>query len=84
MRYLIPAAVAAATLTVPGAAQSQNRDLLTQASFGDRDRATALRRVQAVVAATDDDTSYEGRLLRATAFGYRAKLTGSRSDLTAS
>lgn len=82
MRYLILAA-AAATLAVPAAAQTANRELLTQASFGERDKGTALRKVQTAVAATDRDTSYEGRLIRATALGYRAKLTGSRGDLTA-
>lgn len=82
MRHLILAA-ATASLAVPAFAQSANRELLTQASFAERDRGAALRKVQVAVAATERDTSYEGRLIRATALGYRAKLLGSRSDLTA-
>lgn len=82
MRFFI-LTLAAAVVTTPAAAQTPARDLLTQASFVDRDRATALRKVQTVVGATDRDGSFEGRLLRATALGYRAKLNTSRSDLTA-
>ena len=82
MRVLILAA--ATVLAVPAAAQTRNREILTQASFVERDRAAALRAVQTAIAATDRDSSYEGRLIRATALGYRAKLTRSRSDLTAS
>lgn len=74
---------AAIALTTPATAQTRSRELLTQASFVERDRAAALGKVQAAVAVTERDTSYEGRLIRATALGYRAKLTGSRSDLTA-
>lgn len=83
MRIVILAIAAVATVASPALAQTENRDLLTQASFGDRDKATALKKIQTVVADTERDTSYEARLLRATALGYRAKLTGSRSDLTA-
>ncbi len=64
------------------------RELLTQASFGDSDEETALRRVSAAyVSATNllkrapDD--HEALLMRATALGYRAKLTGNRSDAIA-
>lgn len=83
MRTLIFTAATVA-LVVPAHAQAGNRDLLTQASFIDRDEASALRKVQAVVSDTEKDASYDGRVLRATAMGYRAKLTGSRGDLTAS
>lgn len=83
MRNLI-FAVAAVALAAPAMAQADNRDLLTQASFIDRDQATALRKVQTVVAATQQDTSFSARVMLATALGYRAKLTGSRTDLTTS
>lgn len=84
MRIPVLIAISAAVVAVPAAAQDQNRDLLTQASFVDRDQATALRKVQAVVSATQKDTNFNARVMLATALGYRAKLTGSRSDLTAS
>lgn len=80
MRNLI---LTLAFVAAPVVAQHPTRELLTQASFVERDKAAALRKVQAAVAATDRDSSFEGRLIRATALGYRAKLTGSRSDLTA-
>lgn len=84
MRNFICVALALTALAAPVQAQTGTRELLTQASFVDRDKASALRKVQAVVSATDHDTSLDARILRATALGYRAKLTGSRSDLTAS
>ncbi len=64
------------------------RDLLTQASFVDRDRVVALRRVtQAQTVATTQlqraPGDREAALMQATALGYRAKLTGSRSDAIA-
>lgn len=69
---------------IPAAAQSA-RDILTQASFSDGDEASALRRVTAAYAAAGaalarrpDDR--EAQLMRATALGYRAKLTGNRAD----
>lgn len=83
MRNLIPVAAILAACATPALAQANSRDLLTQASFTERDRGAALRKVQAVVAETDGEAGYEARLLRATAIGYRAKLTNSRSDLTA-
>ncbi|GAA3261698.1 hypothetical protein GCM10020258_25180 [Sphingomonas yabuuchiae] len=74
-------------MAAPARAQSA-RELLTQASFGDSDEASALRRVSSAytVAAnalkrTPDD--HESLLMRATALGYRAKLTGNRSDAIA-
>lgn len=77
------AIVAACFLTpAPTAAAETLRDQLTQASFGDRDRAVALKRVEAVIADLRDNVGAEAAILRATALGYRAKLTGSRSDLS--
>jgi len=72
---------------LPAAAQSA-RDLLTQASFGERDQAAALRRIQAAErsAATvlrQHPGDREAVLMQTTALGYRAKLTGSRSDAIA-
>lgn len=71
-------------MAAPAQAESA-RELLTQASFGDSDEASALRRVSAayqaatnVLKRTPDD--HEALLMRATALGYRAKLTGNRSD----
>lgn len=78
------AVVAAAVCASPVAASESQRDQLTQASFLDRDKAAALRRIQTVIAAVEGQTSAEAVLMRATAIGYRAKLTGSRSDLSAS
>ena len=64
------------------AAAEPLRDALTQASFGDRDKMTALKRVEAVIADLRDNAGAEAAVLRATALGYRAKLTGSRTDLS--
>ena len=83
-RGLWVAAVAVAVCASPVAASDSPREQLTQASFLDRDKGNALRRVQAVIAAVEGQTSQEAVLLRATALGYRAKLSGSRSDLSAS
>lgn len=86
MKYilLLCASLAAAS---PASAETP-RELLTQASFQDRDKAAALRRVGAAHAAATltlqrrpDDR--EAALMQATALGYRAKLTGSRSDAIA-
>lgn len=80
---ICPASIAAAVavLATPAVAQTP-RDLLTQASFGDRDKGVALRHVQTALAGLGGDGG-ENALMRATALGYRAKLTGSRSDLSA-
>lgn len=64
------------------------REMLTHASFQDRDKATALRHVvQAHAAATAalarNPANREAALMQATALGYRAKLTGSRGDAVA-
>lgn len=77
-------AVAAAVYASPVAATESARDQLTQASFIDRDKGTALKRVQGVIGSVEGQTSVEAVLMRATAIAYRAKLTGSRSDLSAS
>lgn len=64
------------------------RDLLTQASFLDRDLATARRHVAAAsqgAAAILQRAPHDGEaaLMQATAIGYDAKLTGSRSQAIA-
>lgn len=61
------------------------RELLTYASFEDRDPAAALRRIESarIIAAAElqrSPASYEAALIQAMAIGYRSKLTGSRSD----
>lgn len=71
-------------LSAPAVAQDP-RDLLTHAAFEDRNRDIALARVDRVRAlalarAADDQDS---AVLAAIAQGYRAKLTGSRSEATA-
>lgn len=80
-------AATAIVLACPANAETP-REMLTQASFGDHDRAAALGRV---------DTAYKGAtaalrampgdaeawLMQATALGYHAKLTGSRSEAVA-
>ncbi|WP_174284683.1 hypothetical protein [Sphingomonas bacterium] len=64
------------------------RDLLTQASFFDRDLVSAQRHVEsaaqgatAILQRTPQNS--EAALMRATAIGYDAKLTGSRSQAIA-
>src|SRR5690349_1500577 len=77
-------ATAAAVLCclTPGTAEAQSlRDQLTQASFNDRDKGVALKRVETVIADLRDNVGADAAILRATALGYRAKLTGSRTDL---
>ncbi|MES2754357.1 MAG: hypothetical protein V4659_06800, partial [Pseudomonadota bacterium] len=75
-------------VSMPATAQTP-RDLLTQASFGERDRAQAMRRIESALASTDaairrTPGDGEAMVIRATALGYRAKLTGSRADAAAS
>ena len=72
---------------MPVRAQSA-RDILTQASFNDNDEASALRRIAAAYAAAANALRHapddrEALLMRATALGYRAKLTGNRTDAVA-
>ena len=64
------------------------RDLLTQASFGDHDRATALGRINmalqsAAAVLRNSPGDPEAGLMHATAIGYHAKLTGSRGEAVA-
>ncbi|PAX07310.1 hypothetical protein [Sphingomonas lenta] len=64
------------------------REMLTHASFQDRDKAAALRRVVqahglATAALARNPNDREAALMQATALGYRAKLTGSRGDAVA-
>ena len=83
------AALACVSMVVASAAQAETpRDLLTQASFVDRDKGVALRRVGAAFSAASaqlgrNPGDREAALMQATALGYRAKLTGSRSDAVA-
>lgn len=85
MRAWLSGAIGGAMMvSAPCAAQSA-RDILTQASFNDRDPVDALSKVtqaQALASATlrRDPTDREALLMQATALGYRAKLTGSRTD----
>ncbi len=81
---LAAAAVVAMATSSPAAAESA-RELLTQASFADRDKAVALGRVDnafrfASAALRSQPSDAEARLMQATALGYRAKLTGSRAQ----
>ncbi|WP_343526336.1 hypothetical protein [Sphingomonas sp.] len=84
---LVLALAVGAVAGVPVQAQSA-RDILTQASFSDSDEATALRRVSAAYAVAGNSLrqapdDHEALLMRATALGYRAKLTGNRGDAMA-
>jgi hypothetical protein len=85
VRWLFPLAA----LLSPAAALAQSpRDLLIQAAFEDRTKAPALAKVErarTVAAATADraPNDQEAVVVGATALGYRAKLTGSRSEALA-
>jgi len=81
----IGAMVAISAVSAAPALAETPRELLTQASFLDRDRGVALTRVNraaAVAGATlvhaPDDQ--EAALMQAMANGYRAKLTGNRTE----
>lgn len=81
------ALICAAAIAAPVQAQSA-RDLLTQASFQERDKAAAARKVAqahalATAALRRNPNDREAALMQATALGYRAKLTGSRGDALA-
>ncbi|HEU0065730.1 MAG TPA: hypothetical protein VFQ57_00675 [Sphingomonas sp.] len=72
---------------VPVLAESP-REMLVTAAFADHDRALALARIErarvgasVLLGRRSDDQ--EAALIHATALGYRAKLTGSRSDAIA-
>jgi hypothetical protein len=83
------AIVAAAVAVTPVAARAETpRELLTRASFVDRDKTVALTRVDrahsvagATLARMPDDQ--EAALMQAMAVGYRAKLTGNRTEAIA-
>lgn len=79
--------LAGCAIAAPVQAQSA-RDILTQASFADIDQASALRRVSgaynvAGAALRHAPEDHEALLMRALALGYRAKLTGNRTDAIA-
>lgn len=76
------AAAAIALYAAPATAEPV-RDQLAQVSFGDHDKTVALRRIEAALAALDGNAGVDAAVLRATALGYRAKLTGSRADVSA-
>ncbi|MFC3580676.1 hypothetical protein ACFONA_10920 [Sphingomonas hylomeconis] len=77
--------VAALVATAPCVAAAETpRDVLTTAVFADRDKATALAKIDRVhqvtgarLARSADDQ--EAAIVQATAIGYRAKLTGNRA-----
>jgi hypothetical protein len=79
-------AIGIAVVAVGAPARAETaRDILIQASFVDTDEASALKRVSnayaaAVAALRRAPEDHEALLMRATALGYRAKLTGNRTD----
>jgi len=85
IQRLLPVLLAlAAILPAPAVAQTA-RDYLAQASFGERSRDGALRRIASAEAAAaaalrERPDDREARLMQVTALGYRAKLTGSRGQ----
>ncbi|WP_308815262.1 hypothetical protein [Sphingomonas sp. GV3] len=88
MRFWLGGAMMAATVISCPCAAETARDVLTQASFNDRDPNDALKRIgiaQALAAAAlkrnSDDR--EAQLMQATALGYRARLDGSRTEAIA-
>ncbi|MDP1026204.1 hypothetical protein Q5H91_03185 [Sphingomonas sp. KR1UV-12] len=76
-------------LVLPQAAPAQSvRDLLTQAAFQDRSGSVALARIDkaraaALASAKRDPDDQDSAVLAAIALGYRAKLTGDRSEAMA-
>ena len=81
----VGAAIVCSIGTAAVAQAATPREMLVQAAFLDRDRATALRRVElalqtASAAAERTPQDQEAAIVKATAFGYHAKLTGSRSE----
>ncbi|SFP39242.1 hypothetical protein [Sphingomonas rubra] len=73
----------------PVAAQAQSaRDLLVQAAFEDRSKPVAAARIERVIALTAaasarNPDDQEAVVVGATALGYRAKLSGNRSQAVA-
>jgi hypothetical protein len=83
-RACVALALCAAVSATPAAAQTA-REILTRASFGGQPSDVALKQVNAAqVVATNtlrnSPGDSEAQLMAATAVGYRAKLTGSRSE----
>lgn len=81
-------AAVALALTPAVASAETPRDALAEAVFGARDKAAALARIDrvsqatgAILARASDDE--EAAIVQATAAGYRAKLTGSRTAAVA-
>jgi hypothetical protein len=89
MRIGLWSATAVVALACPVVAVAESpRDLLTHASFLDRNKAAAMKRVAVAHAAATAQLQRtpgdrEAALMQATALGYRAKLTGSRGDAIA-
>jgi hypothetical protein len=89
MRNELWTALAVSALSCPAAVLAESpRDLLTHASFQDRDKTAAMKRVAVAHAAATAQLARapgdrEAALMQATALGYRAKLTGSRGDAIA-
>jgi hypothetical protein len=80
-------AICAGAVCSPAHADA-SRDILVNAAFGTRDKATALTRVGQSVAAADavlkkNPADENGRLQRALAISYRGKLSRSRTDVLA-
>lgn len=81
--------VLALALSPPAPSGQQSpRALLTDAAFQDRDKGVALQHIAMVRQAAanalkQSPTNREAAIVEATAFGYRAKLTGSRKDAVA-
>ena len=80
-------ALAVCLSAVPAQAQTA-RDILMQASFGGQPSAVALKQVETAHALASnrlrtDPGDSDAQLMAATAVGYRAKLTGSRSEAVA-
>lgn len=78
--------IAALAIIAPAAAEAQSaRDLLVQAAFEDRSPSVAAARIDrayaiAAAASARDDDDQDAAVVGATALGYRAKLSGNRSE----
>lgn len=81
--------LAAVAITAPAVAEAQSaRDLLVQAAFEDRSVPVAAARIEraraiAAAASARDPNDQEAVVVGATALGYRAKLSGNRSEAVA-
>lgn len=78
--------VAALAIIAPAAAEAQSaRDFLVQAAFEDRSKPVAAAHIEraralAAAAAARNPDDQEAAVVGATALGYRAKLSGNRSE----